>query len=89
MNQQHRELPDLSHVNANAVAAAMIVGAVLLVAVGVMLPDWVALANQSMATWLSMAFYVAAALAVCLALYLRSFIRKAQNSARSSVIKRT
>jgi membrane protein implicated in regulation of membrane protease activity len=89
MNQQHRELPDLSHVNANLVAAAMIVGAVLLVVIGVMLPDWVAPSSQSMARWLSMAFYVFAALSVCLALYLRSFIRKAQNSARSSVVRHT
>ena len=73
--------------NADAVAAAMIVGAVLLVVVGAMLPDWAKVPGPA-TTWLPIAFYVFAALAVCLALYLRATIRKAQNSTKSTVLRR-
>jgi len=85
---QNRASANLAKVNANAVCAALIVGAVLNLIMGAMLPRWIAASNQSMASWLSIAFYVSAPLAIGLGFYLRAAIRKAQNSTSSNIIQR-
>lgn len=79
---------DLSHVNANAVTAAMFVFAVMLAFVGTMVPDWAGMTGPE-ATWIPFVFYAMAIADVGVALYLRHFIRKAQrNNAPGGTIQR-
>jgi len=87
MPDQKNQSAALAKVIANAVAGAMIIGAAMLVFVGMMMPGWAQFSGPE-ATWLSIAFYVVAAAEVGIAFYLRAFIRKAQRSANPSVVQR-
>lgn len=69
--------------SANTLTAAMIVGAIMLVVVGTMLPALAGLTDPE-ATWIPLVFYALAAAEVLIAFYLRAMIKRTQRSKASS-----
>lgn len=70
-----------------AVVAAILVGAVLIAAIGTFVPDLIGMTGPE-AVWVRLVFYVVAAVDVGLALWLRARIRRAQQRGGGTVQRR-
>jgi hypothetical protein len=69
------------------VVAAILVGAVLIAAIGTFLPDLIGMTGRE-AVWVRLVFYAVAAVDVGLALWLRARVRRARQAAGGTVQRR-
>lgn len=86
MHKTNRQPANIHTVNADFIAGAMILCAVMIAFMGYMLPNWTPDGRE--APWISIMLYVAAVGAVGFALFLRAQIKKVQRSGKSGVIQR-